>query len=86
MQEAGARALGGSEPSYTMLSAGDSSHDALRCMAANLANDPYPEVLMHRLKAQVMEKNAAQRELDRATAMVQQLKNQRRILKESRAE
>ena len=56
---------------------------ALRCMAANLANDPYPEVLMHRLKAQVMEKNAAQRELDKTTAMVQQLKTQRRILQES---
>lgn len=56
---------------------------ALRCMAANLANDPYPEVLMHRLKAQVMEKNAAQKELDRATSMVQQLKTQRRILQES---
>lgn len=60
----------------------DAQH-ALRCMAANLANDPYPEVLMHRLKAQVMEKNAAQRNLDRTSAVVQQLKAQRRVLEES---
>lgn len=56
---------------------------ALRCMSANLVNDPYPEVLMHRLKAQVMEKNAAQRKLDRTSAIVQQLKTQRRVLQDS---
>lgn len=56
---------------------------ALRCMAANLANDPYPEVLMHRLKAQVMEKNAAQYNLDRTSAMIRQLKTQKRVLEES---
>lgn len=56
---------------------------SLRCMAANLASDPYPEVLMHRLKAEVMEKNAAQRELDKASALIQHLKTQRRVLQES---
>ena len=56
---------------------------ALRCMSANLVNDPYPEVLMHRLKAQVMEKNAAQRKLDRTSAIIHQLKTQRRVLQES---
>ena len=59
------------------------AQQALRCMAANLANDPYPEILMHRLKAQVLEKNAAQRELDKTTAVIHQLKTQRRILEES---
>ena len=56
---------------------------ALRCMEAILAIDPYPEVLMHRLMAQVIEKNAAQRDLDRTSAVVQQLKAQRRVLEES---
>ena len=55
----------------------------LRLMAVNLETDAYPSILLHRIKAQVLEKNVVQRELEQIGALIGQLKRQQVVLKEA---
>ncbi|MBV30875.1 MAG: hypothetical protein CL504_09590 [Actinobacteria bacterium] len=55
----------------------------LRVMAANIDTDNHPTILMHRIKAQVLEKNVVQVELEKMSALIGQLKRQQVVLKDA---
>ena len=55
----------------------------LRALSVNIDTDPYPDVLMHRIKAHVVEKQIVERNLVRTGALLRQLQTQRATVEES---